>query len=223
VDLIELGTSANENEAQNALTAAQRLLGQHGLSEDDVRERDGDEYGAAALGEVVPRPEPFHGAVATLLAAHFRVRPIWIHADDPRTGRTGLQLEVVGKRSDLAMAEYVHDWVHRLAADLCPAGLGPKERKDFMAGVVAGQKRRLDEEALAARTNATDGTVALVKSKMREQELDDYFDRRHPAVRSMRRSRRSITSSFFHGESSGRAAAMKRPLGEAAPKLLKGK
>ena len=222
--LLALGGSSNEHEAQNALAQMQRLLGRHGLSEEDVRERNGDDFGALPLGSVIPRRELHHSLVATLLAGHFNVRPIWIQMEDPLRGVAGVQLEVVGKRSDIAMAEYVHDWLHRLADELCPPGLSAKARTDFKAGVISGQKRRLDADAATAGAAARGDSVAMVKERGRAQRLDDYYNRRHPTARSARRSRRTVTASFFRGEAEGRAATMRRPLEEERPvKMLKGK
>jgi hypothetical protein len=219
--LLALTASPNEHEAQAALSAVQRLLGHHGLAEEDVRERDAEEFGALVLGPIIPKIQIHHSGVASILAAHFHVRPIWTRARDPRTNEEGSQLEVNGRRRDLAMAEYVHDWLHRVAEQLCPPSHSRKERLDFLAGVVVGHQTRLDADAKSAQASANGFSVALIKSDATDSTLNAYFHRRHPRTRTSRGSGRRLGSSFLDGQSAGRSLAMHRPISGGGPKLLK--
>jgi SprT-like family protein/uncharacterized protein DUF2786 len=221
--LLALASSPNQNEAEAALAGLQRILGRHGLSEDDVRERQEDQFGAAPLGPIIKKRQLHHSIVSALLGRHFRVRPIWIHTDDPRSEIEGLQLEVVGQRCDVAMAEHVHGWLHGLAERLCPPDLSGKRRLDFLAGVMSGHMDRLDHEASTAKASANGTSLSMMKVDAADADLDDYFERRYPHTRKTGGRGRKLTGSFFEGREQGRASAMSKPLDGAAGSGLLGR
>jgi hypothetical protein len=219
--LLALSVNANKHEAENALAAAQRLLGQHGLAEEDIREMESGDLGVMALGEIIPKHELHHVQATMLLAGHFRVQCIWVPRSDPRSGAVGMQLEVVGARADIAMAEYVYAWLHQTAVRLCPERLPKRERIDFLAGVISGHMKRLDADAARATAQAAGRSLALVKIGDHDADVEAYFDRRYPETRTSRAgSRRRLSSAFFEGQAQGRDLAMSKPLAGGGPKLL---
>ena len=216
--LFRLGDSPNEHEAKAALSKAQRLLDEHGLSVGDL-EPSTAEFGAAFLGEVVltKKPEEHRHVASHILSRFFRVRTIWIQTLD-RTGRAGLQLEASGRVSDLAIAEYAHDFLHAEADRLwLRAGRGgTRERLDFVEGVMRGFLASLVEHEKVLGGAQTPG-LALVAAQGR---LDDYFERRHPRTRSVKPSGRQRGVRFGEGVSAGRHISLNDPLTGNSPKLL---
>lgn len=219
--LLALSQSPNENEAAAALRAVQKLLRQHGLREEDVSGRGDDGFGVTRVGEIVLKSERHSHVAGGILGRYFHVRGIWIATYDPRTDRKGEQLELVGKRSDLAMAAYVYEWLHTTAERLCPASLTRRERLDFFEGFMIGQDRHLKEQAASAHAATVGVSTALVVTNAQVADLDDYFDRRYPSTRSVRRSTRSVTESFQSGEHAGRSTTMRRPIEGGEPRLLR--
>jgi hypothetical protein len=158
--LLQLSTSPNRHEAEAALAKAHELLGRYDLDEERVREGDANEYGVLCVGDIIVRPARHHDAAASILVSHFRVRAVWGHDHDPRRGALiGVRLEIAGCRGDLAMAEYVHGWLHGSAERLCPHDLPKRAREDFLFGVMHGYGERLD--------NAVDQIVSLLDRGIR--------------------------------------------------------
>lgn len=221
--LLKLGESPNVHEAEAALSALRNLLGRNGLSEGDLRERESGDFGAMLLGEALPKHDIHNYLVGSLLVRHFRVRCIWVQTYDPRLGRIVEQLEVVGKRGDLALAEYVHDWLLRTAESSVPPGYTKRNKADFLAGVITGFSRKLEEQERVDAGNGTQARTSLVKIEtVMEAELKDYFDRRHPHVRTSGRGRgRTFGAEFGAGHQIGRGLNMSTPMGTSpGPKRL---
>jgi hypothetical protein len=218
----------NAHEAQNALAAAQKLLGQHGLTEEAVQACAQEEIGVMSIGEIMPKHELVHNWVNVILCQFFNVRSIWIHRYDPRTATKPcvecgdwVQLEIMGKRGDLLMAEYVHGWLLATAERLTPTHLTKrKQRLDFQAGVVKGHYERLTADANAAKAIQAGRSTSMVR--LEAEDLEDYFDRRYPSVRRSG-SRRKVGEAFHAGVSTGRSLSMSRPMAGRGPKLLRGK
>ena len=216
----------NEHEAQNAIAALQKLLGQHRLTQADI-EASQEDIGVMSIGEILHKRELVHNWVNVILCEHFRVRTIWIHRYDPRTATKSyvesgdwVQLEIIGKRGDLLMAEYVHGWLLATAERLTPAHLTKrKERLDFQAGVVKGHYERLTADAKSEKATQPGRSTSMVH--LEDEDLEDYFDRRYPSVRRSG-SRRKVGAAFHDGVSKGRSLSMSRPIAGGGPKLLGG-
>jgi hypothetical protein len=216
--LLALGSSANEHEAKAALRKAQELLASSGLTDADLHGTNSDEYGVAHVGEVVLRktPESYRGVVCHILTAHFRMRAIWVHTLD-MDGRSGLQLEICGRRGDVTIAEYVHGFLAAEATRLWEqtGKKGQRNRLDFLEGTMRGFLQTLDAEAKSAAPVAS-GLVYVTMSA----DLDDYFDRRHPDRENMRGSRRQRGATYGEGVSAGRKIALKAAVPTSDRKLL---
>lgn len=219
--LFSLGTSANENEAKAALKKAHQLLDEYGLTEGDLRS-DPDAFGVAHLGEVVLRstPENYRLVVSNVLTRHFRVETIWVHTLDKR-GEPGLQLEICGRRCDLAIGEHVHDFLHAEALRLWrrTKRSGRREMVDFLEGVMRGFLETLDAEEKAKSGAAAASAPGLVHVAMKAG-LRDYLERRNPSLRTLRGSRRQRGAMFGEGMSAGRRITINEPLPGAGPRLL---
>lgn len=219
--LLSLGASPNENEAKAALAKAQGLLDQYDLTEGDLRSSDPDESGAAHLGEVTlcGKPEDYRLIVSNILSGHFRVRTIWVGTMDS-DGCRGFQLEVFGRRSDLAIAEHVHDFLHaealRLWEQIDSSG-GRRNKLDFLEGIMRGFLEGLDADK-EARTAAGAVTAPGLVHVLRQ--LDDLFERRHPRMSRLRGSRRQRGEMYDQGVSAGRNIKMAKPIPGGGPKRL---
>ena len=217
--LFRLGDSPNEHEAKAALTKANRLLDEHGLSLVEIESSGVEEYGAAFLGDVVvaKKPEEHRFVVSHIISRFFRVRTIWIPTLD-RSGRAGLQLEASGRVSDLAVAEHVHDFLHAEAGRLWTRAMaaGKRNQLDFFEGVMRGFLVSLAAEEEAHAAGRTPGLVRVRAQTL----LDDYFERRHPKTRSVKGSQRRRGAMFGDGVFAGRNISLNEPLKGGGPKLL---
>jgi hypothetical protein len=207
--LLALAGSSSEHEAEAAMTAARRLMLKHNVEAPSGR-RD---YGTRVLGEPKGRTSEHERRVGTLLGAHFFVEVLWIPVYVPATGKRGHVLEVAGTEANLAMAEYAFAFVHRAAEDSWKAhkkarGLrGNADRRAYLAGVVAGFHRRLDDDAKHTRE------AGLVW--VGDADLHRFFRDRHPRIVQVRRGSQAGREAFGQGQAEGRKLVLHRPVAGA--------
>jgi hypothetical protein len=205
--LLALAESPNRHEAEAAMAAAQRLMLKHNL--DVVRSSTAREYGFAHLGRPTGRVGEHERLVAMILGKHFFVEAIWVPVYRPREGKRGSLLEICGTLSNLAIAEYAHGFLHGTAERLWiehkrEQGLSDRERRTFLAGVMAGFADKL------ARQEATSRADGLVWVK--DGDLGGYLRRRHPYVRHVRHAGQRRNDTWVHGREAGRKIVLHRPV-----------
>ncbi|MGH7435094.1 MAG: SprT-like domain-containing protein [Polyangiaceae bacterium] len=220
--LLALAESPNRHEAEAAMAAAQRLMLKHNL--DVAGSREARDYLFSHLGRPSGRIGEHERLVAMILGEHFFVEAIWIPVYRPLAGKRGSVLEICGTRNNLAIAEYVHAFLHETGERLWrdhkrSAGIASdRDRRAYLAGVMVGFTDQL------ARQKARNRSEGLVWVK--DGDLTSYFRRRHPLVRHVRHAGNRRTEAWAHGREAGRKIVLHRPVG-AAPvsrgRLLTGK
>jgi hypothetical protein len=208
--LLALAGSSSEHEAEAARTAARRLMLKHNVEAPGGR-RD---YGTRVLGEAKGRTSEHERRVGSLLGEHFFVEVLWIPVYVPATGKRGHVLEIAGTEANLAMAEYAFAFIHRAAEDSWKAhkkahGVrGNGDRRAYLAGVVAGFHRRLDDDAKQTR----DAGLVWVG----DADLQRFFRERHPRIVHVRRGSQAGREAFGAGQVEGRKLVLHRPVAAAA-------
>jgi hypothetical protein len=206
--LLALAESTNRHEAEAAMAAAQRLMLKHNL--DEARTRAVRDHGFLHLGTPSGRVAEHERIVAMVLGSHFFVEAIWIPVYRPRIGKRGSVLEIVGTRSNLAIAEYVHGFLlhtgERLWRDHQRArGIrSNRDRRTYLAGAMVGFSDTL------ARQEAKSRGEGLVWVK--DGDLSTYFRRRHPHVRHVRHSGQRRTDAWARGREAGRTIVLHKPV-----------
>jgi hypothetical protein len=220
--LLALAESPNQHEAEAAMAAAQRLMLKHNL--DAVHARLPRDHGYAHLGQPTGRVLEHERLVAMILGKHFFVEAIWIPVYRPLAGKRGSVLEICGTRSNLAIAEYVHGFLHATAERLWTVhkratGItGDRDRRTYLAGVMAGFADKLVRQDTQSRS---EGLVWV-----RDGDLATFFRRRHPYVRHVRHSGQRRTEAFAHGREAGRRIVLHKPVqasAESRGRVLPGK
>jgi hypothetical protein len=204
--LLALAESPNPHEAEAAMAAAQRLIHRYNL-EPPVRAG----YGFCHLGAPTGRVGEADRIVAHILERHFFVEVIWVPVWRAREGKRGSVLEVCGTPDNLEMADYVHAFLRQSAERLWDdyrraRGLhGNGERRQFIAGVMAGFDEKLD----AGRKRAqSEGLVWI-----RDKDLANYYRRRHPHIRWTRYAGERHGEARSDGKEAGRRIVLHRPVG----------
>lgn len=209
--LLALAESTNVHEAEAAMAAAQRLMLKHNLVYASARARG---YAFRHVGRVTGRVTESERTLAVLLSKHFFVEAIWIPVYRPFEGKRASVLELCGTPANLDIAEWVHGFLTETAERVwrehkrSRAIGGDRDRRTFLAGVMAGFADKLSRQA---SVHAGEGLVWIG-----DRDLDGYLRRRHPRVRTVwsRGSRRDET--FGDGRRAGAAIVLHKPVRAAA-------
>jgi len=206
--LLALAESSNQHEAEAAMAAAQRLMLKHNL--EVARSHVARDYRHVHLGKPSGRVAEHERVVAMILGMHFFVEGIWIPVYRPLEGKRGSVLEICGSRSNLAIAEYVHGFLHETAERLWrdhreARGIRTnRDRRTFLAGVMVGFADKLARQDKASRS---EGLVWV-----KDADLSGYFRRRHPHVRHVRHTGQRRTDAWAHGREAGRKIVLHKPV-----------
>ena len=203
-------------EAELAASTAQRIMLKYNLDLQRDEAAAATECAYLWLGEPTGRVQPHQRALAMLLLEHFFVQVIWIRVYRPAEAKHGSVLEVCGRPENLAMAEYVHQFVsrtverlwreHKRAANL----RSDRDRRSFLAGAVEG----LSDKLQAQRDDAKrEGLVWFGDAAVR-----DYYRRRHPRIVSTGGSSSGSHTAYTEGKSAGKTIVLSRPVhGDSTP------
>lgn len=204
--LLALASSPNLNEAQAAMSQAQRLMLKHNIEAATATARRGFEF--RHLGLPRRRIDAAEQILASILSEHFFVEVIWVPSYLVREGRAGTVLEVCGTRANLEVASYVHGFLteaavrlwrdHKIAQRL----KGDRERRRFVLGVMMGFSEKLQVHATGTRL---EGLIWRG-----DPELVDYLQRRHPHRRGGRRFGYRRTATYEQGRRAGRGIVLHR-------------
>lgn len=208
--LLALAESSNQHEAELAASTAQRLILKFNLDLQSRPDSDPEAYHHAYVGVPTGRVQAHDRMLAALLIEHFFVRGVWISTYVPQSDKTGSVLEICGRRENLQMAEFVHDFVSRTAERLWKEhkkarGLrSNRDRRAFLSGAIAGFSAKLREKRADARR---EGLVWVG-----DAGVEDYVHRRHPRLRSVRSSAQEHREAYADGKSAGRSIVLSRPM-----------
>ena len=206
--LLALAESPHRHEAEAAMAAAQRLMLKHNL--DEARSAAVRDFGHLHLGKPTGRVSEHERVVAMLLGKHFFVEAIWIPVYRPLEGKRGSVLEICGTRANLAIADYVHGFLHQTAERLWRdhrAGRGirtNRDRRTYLAGVMVGFADKLAKQETRSRS---EGLVWV-----KDGDLARYFRKRHPYVRHVRHAGQRRTDAWVDGREAGRKIVLHKPV-----------
>ncbi len=216
--LLALAGSPNQHEAEAAMKAAHRMMLQHNVELQGQRERDG--YTIRHLGTPRARHAAWEKLLFGILSAHFFVRIVWVEVVDrsrvqndgwgrPKLRRTRVA-EALGTPANLEIAEYVHAFLAETGARLWrthkrAAGLtGDKERARYLAGVMIGFRRKLQENVAQC---VGEGLVWTG-----DPALADFVGRRYPRLVYGGPLSVASTPEFKAGIEAGREIVLHKPV-----------
>ena len=123
-------------------------------------------------------------------------------------------LEICGRLENLEMAEYVYTFLLNTASRLWKEHRrreklpGNRDRRAYVAGVVSGFKKQLEEQA---RRHAAEGLVWVG-----DAEIGKYFRGRHPHVRWTRHVSSRNSRAHQSGVEAGRRIVLHRGVKQGA-------
>jgi predicted SprT family Zn-dependent metalloprotease len=204
--LLALAKSANVNEAQAAMSAAQRLMLRYNLEAAVTLPRRG--YGFRHLGVPTGRVSESERVISVILNDHFFVEVIWIPVYRPVQNKRGQVLEICGTPANLEMAAYVHAFLTSAAERLWhehKQALGiasNRDRRTYLAGVMEGFREKLEREGAK---HEKEGLVWVG-----DADLAVFYRRRHPYIRHTRTAGERRTAAHGYGRDAGRRLVLHR-------------
>jgi hypothetical protein len=216
--LLALAQSPNQNEAENAATAARRLMLKFNIEVDAGEGMDPARrhYGYRHLGTPTGRVLEHDRRLATILIQYFFVEGLWIPVYRPLEGKRGSVLEICGLEANLLMAEHVHAFLTATALRLWTqykretTRSSNRDRQAFLAGVMRGFEAKL---ATQSQQFSEQGLVWVPAP-----DLHDYFRRRYPRQQTVRRSCASRNDAYAEGSRAGREIVLSQPVASSSSK-----
>jgi hypothetical protein len=209
--ILSLAGSPNEHEAQAAVQKARYLLTKYSI---DLVQFDRERhFDSRCLGQVKKRRMSYELWLASILNEFFFVEVLWAESYDALRGRSGSVLEIFGTTSNLEMAEYVYhcllDLVDRLwEAYKIKNGIRlNRERQRYMAGVLEGFYRKLQEQE-----TTLEKTHALVWKG--DPRLQTFYRYLNPRVQKRYWGGASRTRIYEDGRLEGQRVTIRRPITE---------
>lgn len=206
--LLALAESSNVNEAQAAMSAAQRLMLKHNL--ESVAQKAPRAYGFRHLGKPTGRVTESERLLGAILGKHFFVEVIWVPVYRPLEQKRGSVLEVCGTPANLEMAAYVHAFLSHTADKLWEEhrralGIrGNRDRRPYLAGVMSGFLEKLNAQR---HVHKEQGLVWV-----EDADLESFYRRRHPYIQNVRHAGTRRTEAHAHGREAGKKIVLHRPV-----------
>lgn len=210
--LLALAESANQNEAEAAMAAAQKLMLKYNLEE--VARNRTREFTATHLGEPTGRVQESQRVLAAILHKFFFVEVLWLSVWRPEQAKRGTILEVCGTPPNVEMAKYVYSFLTEASERLWrehKARRGIRQdrhRRSFIAGVMTGFYKKLDAERAPSQEQ---GLVWVG-----DPQLKQHFHRRHPKTTTAYFSTSSGSEAHSHGRAAGEQLVLHRPVGSGS-------
>jgi hypothetical protein len=210
--LLALAESSNQNEAQAAMSAAQRLMLRYNIEE--VTKGSNQAYTFAELGKPTGRTSESDRILAALLGEFFFVQVVRVPVWRALEAKRGSVIEVSGTAANVELAKYVHAFLSQTAERLWREhrnahGLrGNTGRRNFVAGVMSGFRQKLRQERGVSQK------AGLVW--VGDPGLEQFFRKRHPSLRWTRHRSQRSTAAYAHGERAGSRIVLHRGI-ESGP------
>ncbi|ADH86662.1 DUF2786 domain-containing protein [Desulfurivibrio alkaliphilus] len=221
--LLALAGSANEHEAALAMAKAGELMRRHNLQQLPNRRNaagiapdDGCDYLVISTGR--RRRPPHHLHLAALLQDFFYVKTISYQLYSPAHDQLHRVLELLGRRENLAVAEYVfhfleerlpHLWQQHRRLTRTPG----REKNSYYIGVLSGLRDKLQRQEGCAASRRPGPAESGGQNRevtcsslicAGDRELQHFFSQRYPYLRNIRgRGRKLYASSYQAGQEEG--------------------
>ncbi len=186
--LLALAQSANEHEANLAMTKAAELMDRYNLRR--LEEDDQEGYGYLIINHKKKKIERYQRQICNILQKFFYVSVVFSSQYDPRLDDEHRIIDLMGRRENIEVAEYVYFFLVNKIDDLWQQnkkkfqGNGRRAKNSYFSGLLAGfydkLKRRNQQARKAAGLALAAPTSALVGAG--DRELRDFIGRRYPRL-----------------------------------------
>jgi hypothetical protein len=217
--LLALSGSPNENEAILAMKKVRELYVKYNLESLERVSSDSDYvYQIMALGR--KRVAKHKQRILSILTSHFFVEVIYGHLFNAGALESEKTAEILGKKPNVLMAEYVYEFLIRKLEELWKQyqsknQISGRYKRSYVLGVLDGFDRKLFQQTESLKKeplleNAKDRSLILMK----DPQLDDFISYRFPRVSTRRRGAKDWvnTELYSAGKVDGGRLTLNRPV-----------
>ena len=219
--LLSLAQSSNEHEALLAMERVRELYAKHNL-ERIIRSKDENNMDSLFFCRKKKRTEPTEAKILAILNEHFRVKVIHTHLFDAKACVRFKAAEILGRRENILMAEFVYHFLHQQCQSLwlsyqartrCEALM----RRSYQLGVLCGFDEKLVKtdsiDILVARRSAVTDSEVKSLQKIERSACEKFVGMRYPRIsKKSWGGGRVDQGAFTNGQSEGRQLNLNKPL-----------
>jgi len=192
--LLSLATSSNEFEALLAMNKVRELYAKYNLEETSAGKAS--VFGHTIICHQKKRQESHYEVITGILVGHFFVKIISFKLFDAKTGEYHRAIEMIGRRDNVLMAEYVYSFLlqqleYQIREFAKVRRISKFERKSYRLGILEGFREKLKSSTSESTTSVPNETHVVTRALAefkKDAQLDAYLSAVHPrlGVRSVR-------------------------------------
>jgi len=219
--LLSLAQSANEHEAFLAMQKSREICARHNL-EKIAKQRSDDSMDSMCLTRKKKKTDPVEAKILSILNDHFVVRVVHTSLYDANACEKYQAAEVLGRRENILMAEYVYHFLHQQCDVLwkvfkSEARVHGSNRRSYQLGILTGFDEKLTGAGAISQKIATDlqetGTSIAALQKIEASDLEEFIGKRYPRLSKKSWGGGRIDRGIFkEGQSEGRRLNFNRPI-----------
>lgn len=219
--LLSLSQSTNEHEAFLAMQKSREICAKHNLDK-LLRQKNDESLDSLYLTRKRKKTDPVDAKILSIINEHFSVRVIHTSLFDSVTCTKFQAAEVLGRRENILMAEYVYQFLRQQCDSLWSIYKKSTEahgsrRRSYQLGVLSGFDDKLisagsiDKKITQDATHQRQDIEAL--QKVERSCLEDYVEERYPRLsKKSWGGGRLDQGAFQKGQVEGRRLNLNRPI-----------
>lgn len=223
--LLSLAQSGNEHEAQLAMEKVQEIYQKFNIS--NLTQKNPKDFQSIIIYFKKKNIPSTYQGICALIQNHFFVNIIFGDTYDYLNNEIYKQIEIIGRTSNVKMAEYVFyflkDQIEKLWFDYQRKNKVPvKFKLSYQKGIIEGfetklsqQKQKLESEnaVTIAKNGEINNLPALLNAEVRQ--LDSFTKSLYPRISCKSTTASTVYSEFYsEGKSAGKQIVLHKPLTE---------
>ena len=213
--LLALAASTNENEAALAMNRVRDIYANSTLENVAHTERS---FVHLMIQTGTTKVTVFDRMIVSILVGHFFVEAILMSEFNIQRDRQERVIELIGRRENILMAEYVYHFLMAQSRDLVEkmartqGGISQVTRRSFRMGILRGfdEKLRMAERPVAQGATVIGNALIAFQT---DRELADYIKQVHPRLTKSRSGSQQIDSdAYAKGRKAGEQISLHKPV-----------
>jgi hypothetical protein len=221
--LLALASSTNEHEALQAMNRVREIYAKYNLEQKSQAAANSNFF-HVVISKKSKRIEAYEKKIIGILVGHFFVQVLMGSQYDPGSGNNYRQIEIIGTRENVLMAEYVYHFLMQQSLALVGQAAHEKQlvasrvaRKSYRLGILEGFEEKLRTLEKSRASHAQGSSDALVCQALvafrSDRKLDDYIKMVYPRLVSRATNTQYIDGeAYVAGKSAGQRINLNRPV-----------